>query len=111
MSTLTGLPEVIHTEDELDAFITRPPPVLVEFINTLASPLLVLGAGGKMGPSLAVLARRAAEQAGHALEVIAVSRFSDPAARVWLESRGVQTVSADLLDRHSLRQLPAAENV
>jgi len=58
-----------------------------------------------MGPSLAVLAKRAAEEAGHPLEVIAASRFSDHAAREWLEVRGVKTLVADALSekisRHS----------
>ncbi len=52
---------MIHDENELDEVLTRPRPVLVEFIRSVSSPLLVLGAGGKMGPTLAVLARRAAE--------------------------------------------------
>jgi nucleoside-diphosphate-sugar epimerase len=61
-----------------------------------------------MGPTLAWLARRAAEAAGHSLDVFAVSRFTDQSARRWLEARGVQTVSLDLLDRDSLQQLPEA---
>ena len=72
---------------------------------------MILGAGGKMGPTLAVLARRAAELAGHSLEIIAVSRFADPVARRWLEDRGVATLSADLLDRDSIRKLPDASQV
>ena len=54
-------PDSFPTEADLDEFLTRPRPVLVEFMRTLAGPLVVLGAGGKMGPTLAVLARRAAE--------------------------------------------------
>ena len=56
---------MIRDENELDEVLTRPGPVLVDFIRSVSSPLLVLGAGGKMGPTLAVLARRAAELAGH----------------------------------------------
>ena len=88
------LPERIETEDELDEFMTRPRSVLVDFVRSLRSPLVVLVAGGKMGPSLAVLAKRAAAAAGHPLEVIAVSRFTDQPARQWLEQRGVRTLSA-----------------
>ena len=69
----------IQSEDELDRALTEPRPVLIEFIRSVASPLIILGAGGKMGPTLAVLARRAADAAGHPLEIIAVSRFSDGA--------------------------------
>jgi dTDP-4-dehydrorhamnose reductase len=105
------LPEFLDTEDDLDELLTRPRPALVEFVRSLASPLVVLGAGGKMGPTLAVLAKRAAGAAGHPLEVIAVSRFSDERARAWLEGTGVITLSADLLDRAALARLPDAEQV
>lgn len=104
-------PERIHTEAELENVLTQPGPQLVDFIPTVRSPLMVLGAGGKMGPTLAVLAHRAAQQAGHKLEVIAASRFSDPQAQVWLESRGVKTLSVDLLERKSVERLPDAENI
>jgi nucleoside-diphosphate-sugar epimerase len=73
--------------------------------------LIVLGAGGKMGPTLAILAKHAAEEAGHRLEVIAVSRFSDAAARRSLEEKGVKTISGDLLDRRVVESLPDAENI
>jgi hypothetical protein len=72
---------------------------------------MVLGAGGKMGPSLAVLARRAAAQAGHPLEVIASSRFSDAQTRSWLERQGVRTIPCDLLNRHETARLPDSDNV
>lgn len=107
----TALPQIIRNEDELDEFMTRPSPELVSFVAKVRSPLLVLGAGGKMGPSLAVRARRAAELAGHSLRVIAVSRFSDDRSRRWLNDRGVETISADLFDRRSVAELPDAENI
>src|SRR5262245_33890140 len=96
------LPASIQSEVELDELLTRPRPELVSFVRTLQSPLVVLGAGGKMGPTLAVLARRAAAEAGHPLEVIAVSRFSDQKQRRWLEERGVRTMSLDLLSREDV---------
>ena len=89
----------ITTEAELDEVMTRPDPALVDFMPHVQSPLVVLGAGGKMGPSLAVQAQRAAQAAGRSLEVVAVSRFLDPAARGWLEARGVRTLSLDLMAR------------
>ena len=107
----TELPEAIRTESELDDVLTRPSARLVEFIKSVSSPLLVLGAGGKMGPTLAVLARRAADAAGHALEVLAVSRFSNAASCEWLEARGVKTVSCDLLDADAVARLPDAEDI
>jgi nucleoside-diphosphate-sugar epimerase len=103
--------EPVFTEAVLLERLTRPSPALVEFIASVSSPLVVLGAGGKMGPTLCVLARRAAEAAGHSLEVIAVSRFSDPSVRRWLESAGVKVISADLLEREAMCSLPDAEEI
>jgi len=105
------LPDVIQTEAELDATLTQPSADLVEFIKSVAGPLLVLGAGGKMGPTLAVLAHRAAEAARHRLDVVAVSRFSNAASREWLEARGVKTLSCDLLDANTIARLPDATNI
>src|SRR5258705_51404 len=105
------LPEAIDTEEELDDFLTRPGAALIDFIKSVASPLLVLGAGGKMGPTLALLARRAAQAAGCALEVMAVSRFKDRRSRDWLEGRGVKTVSCDLFNAHDVEKLPDATAV
>jgi nucleoside-diphosphate-sugar epimerase len=104
-------PDLIRDEAELDDVLTRPSQRLVEFVRTLPSPLVVLGAGGKMGPSLAVLAKRAAEAAASKLDVIAVSRFTSEAARLWLEDRGVRTISCDLLDAKSVAKLPEAQNI
>ena len=101
----------MKTEAELHDLLTRPRPVLVDFIRSVESPLVILGAGGKMGPTLAVLARRAAEAARHSLRIIAVSRFSDARARAALEKAGVETCEADLLQRESFRRLPDAPKV
>jgi nucleoside-diphosphate-sugar epimerase len=111
MAMSNSSPETIDSEETLDEILTRPRSELVRFVKTLPSPLIILGAGGKMGPSLAALAKRAAEEAGHSLEVVAASRFSDPAAREWLEQRGVKTVAADALSRDDLGALPEASNV
>jgi hypothetical protein len=106
-----SMPEYITNETESDEILTRPSAALVGFIKTVSSPLVILGAGGKMGPTLAVMARRAADTAGHPLEVIAASRFSDPGASSWLEKNGVNTVRCDLLQRDALKVLPDSQNV
>lgn len=106
-----NLPQTIRTETDLNEVLSRPRPALVEAIRGVTSPLVVLGAGGKMGPSLCWLARRAAEEAGHKLQVIAVSRFSDPRGREWLEARGVETLSCDLLNRDAVARLPDSTNL
>lgn len=105
------LPETIQTEAELNDLMTRPRPVLVEFMPEVSSPLVILGAGGKMGPTLAVLAHRAAAAAGHELDVVAASRFSNADTRAWLEAQGVHTVACDVMDRDALAALPDAEDV
>lgn len=105
------LPDAVESEDALDELLSRPSVEISKYIANVASPLVVLGAGGKMGPTLCVMAKRAAEAAGHSLDVIAVSRFSDPRKQEWLESRGVTTRSLDLLDEKAIGQLPDARDV
>lgn len=104
-------PSGFSSETELEAWLTRPRPALIQFIRSVSSPLVILGAGGKMGPTLAVLARKAADHAGHPLDIVAVSRFSDVATRLQLEQSGITTLSRDLLDPNQVRDLPAARNV
>ena len=111
LSPMSDLPRTITTEEELESVLTEPSDALVKFIPRVRGPLVILGAGGKMGPTLAILAKRAAEEAGHRLEVIAISRFGDAEARRSLEARGVKTIGCDLLERSSFEALPDTENV
>lgn len=111
MTVTPDLPSSIRDEEQLLEFLTRPSDVLKKSISTLDGPLVVLGAGGKMGPTLCTLAKRAADEAGHDLTVIAVSRFSNANSRNWLEDHGVTTVQADLLDRAAVSKLPDAPHV
>jgi len=101
----------IRTVEALEAALAAPSARLVADMGRLEGDLLVLGAGGKMGPSLAMLARNAFDAAGSSNQVIAVSRFGDAAARRRLEDAGVRTVAADLLNDDELQALPDAENV
>jgi nucleoside-diphosphate-sugar epimerase len=106
-----ALPDNIESEEQLEQVLTTPSAALVEFIRTVTSPLLILGAGGKMGPTLAVLAKHAAEAAKHPLEVVAVSRFNEPTPRLWLETHHVKTLSADLTRSQYLLDLPDSDTV
>jgi nucleoside-diphosphate-sugar epimerase len=110
---MNPLPERIDIVETLEEVMTRPSPALVEFIRTVSDPLVILGAGGKMGPTLAWMARRAADVAGrgYSLQIVAVSRYTDAPARDWLEARSVKTISCDLFDRTALARLPDSENV
>lgn len=91
--------------------MTRPRPVLVEELAGLKGDILVLGANGKMGPSLTELAVRARRDAGATGEVIAVSRFSEPGSAQQFARFGATPVVADLSDEDDLRGLPDAPNV
>ena len=104
-------PDTIADEATLDEVMSRPSAGLVESMGRGSGDLLVLGAGGKMGPTVARMAQRAFAAAGRDGQVIAVSRFSDPAARAGLEAAGVATLAGDLLDPCFLRELPDAPEV
>ncbi|NLG26449.1 MAG: NAD-dependent epimerase/dehydratase family protein [Chloroflexi bacterium] len=101
----------METETELEALLTRPSPALIQSLSSLRGDLAILGVAGKMGPTLAILARRALEAAGNPARVIGVSRFSSPAARTALEQAGVETVACDLLERRAVERLPDVANV
>ena len=104
-------PATIPDERTLDEVMSRPSAGLIESIARGSGDLLVLGAGGKMGPTVARMAQRAFEAGGRDGRVIAVSRFSDPAARAGLEAVGVRTLTGDLLDPEFLHELPDAPDV
>ena len=101
----------IESEELLEERLSRPSPADISAVASLEGDLLILGAGGKMGPSLANLARRAIQEAGLKKRVIAVARFSAAAARNLLSQAGVETISCDLLEAESLARLPDVPNV
>ena len=98
-------------EEKLTALLTTPSDTLTEDIKNIKGDIMVLGAGGKMGPTLCLLAQNAVERAGISKKIIAVSRFSDATIRAELEQNGIETISIDLLNVQELNRLPAAENV
>ena len=102
-----------QSEDELDDVLSEPRAPTIAALQRCPGDLVVLGAGGKMGPTLARMAARAASVSDGAQRrrVIAVSRFSDKRARDSLERHGIETLSADLLDARSVEPLPEAANV
>ena len=99
------------TEQELEFKLSEPSERLVNDISKIKGDFLVLGAAGKMGPSLTKLLVNAVKKAGERKKVIAVSRFSDLRVKEDLESSGVITISADLMDDKQLEALPDIENV
>lgn len=111
MTHATPLPDHFATVAELDEFLSRPTPEVVAAMQALEGDIMVLGVGGKMGPSLAALARRASDAAGARRRVIGVSRFSSAEAIASLSQAGVETIACDLLDADALRALPDAPNI
>jgi len=95
----------------LESLLSEPPPAVVEMMSRLEGDIVLLGVGGKMGPSMARMAQRAVDEAGTKQRVIGVSRFSDSQLRGQLESWGLETVACDLLDPQAVSELPLAENV
>lgn len=91
--------------------VYEPADRLVSDLAAIEGDLVVLGAAGKMGVSLGRMAATVFDRLPGHRQVYAVSRFSDPAARVELEDSGVRTISADLLDDEALGSLPDAANV
>ena len=100
-------PSRIADEAELEEVMSRPDPALVADLATVTGDLLVLGAAGKMGPTLCRLAKRA----DPARRVIAVARWNEPGLRARMEGWGIECRSADLLDDAALAALPEAPNV
>ena len=109
---LPDLSAPITDEADLEERLSRPTPGTVRAMNELDGDLLVFGAGGKMGPSLARMARRSLDEAGNAKRrVIAVSRFSQDGLAAELTSHGIETLACDLLDAAARRRLPEVPNV
>jgi nucleoside-diphosphate-sugar epimerase len=106
-----ALPDRIASVEELDELLSRPSEQLIASLARGSGDLLVLGAGGKMGPTLTRMARRAFDAAGRSGDVVAVSRWSDERARWVLDGAGVRTQRADLLDAGSVKALPDAPQV
>lgn len=99
------------SEARLNERLATPSAELLQDMERLDGDLMILGAGGKVGPSLCLLARNAILASGGKKRIIAVSRFSNPdSARVLAES-GIETVSLDLLAPDALRSLPDVENI
>ena len=98
----SDLPERFASVDALDEFMTRPSRALVADLERIDGDLMILGVAGKMGPTLARLAKRALPQR----RVVGVARFSDAAMREQLAAHGVETIACDLLDRPSVEALP-----
>ena len=98
-------------EETLNAMLSEPSEKLIADMARLEGDIMILGAGGKMGPTLSVMAKRASGAAGKNRHVYAVSRFSDPCAAELLRREGVEMLPVDLNDENQLANLPKAPNI
>ena len=101
----------IDDVEQLDELLSRPTPAVVEMMGRIEGDIILLGVGGKIGPSLGRMARRASDEAGVARRVIGVARFSSPGVEEELNSHGIETIRCDLLDPSALGALPDVPNV
>jgi Nucleoside-diphosphate-sugar epimerases len=100
-----------NSEEELERLLSEPTGGVLETIRKTEGDIIVLGAGGKMGPTLARMARRALDAVRPKDRVIAVSRFSSAEAAHRLRASSVETITCDLTDRAAVAELPDAPNV
>ena len=101
----------IQSDQQLSEFLTQPSKADVAFAHRLTGDTIILGAGGKMGPSLAHRLRRSLDAAGKSSRVIAVSRFSSAEAERELQEAGIETIACDLVDPDAINSLPRVPNV
>src|SRR5215831_13605804 len=102
-----ALPDRLRDVEHLEEVMTAPSAALIAALQALSGDLIILGVGGKIGPTLARLARRAAPSR----RVIGVARFSEPGLRDKLAAWDIECIAADLLDRAQIESLPKPANV
>ncbi len=99
------------SESELDTLLSTPTAGVLKTLSRIEGDFVVLGVGGKMGPTLARMLRRGLDEVGKKAKVIGVARFSNAAAEQELREAGIETIRCDLLDRDSVQSLPDSPNV
>ncbi len=105
--TREDLPETIADIAALDDLLCRPSQALIDDLQKVDGDIMILGVAGKMGPTLAGLAKAALPHR----RIIGVARFSDASAKAWLEARGIETLNCDLLDEAAIKALPKVKNI
>src|SRR3569623_2662522 len=105
--TRETLPKTISDIAALDELLCRPTQALIDDLKKVDGDIMILGVGGKMGPTLAGLAKAAAPDR----RVIGVARFSEAGGKEWLRARGVEAVNCDLMDEKAIQSLPKAPNI
>jgi nucleoside-diphosphate-sugar epimerase len=101
----------ISNEEQLEEYLSRPTTETVEVFKNLDGDIIFLGIAGKIGPSLARMAKRACDESGVSKRIIGVSRFSNAEEKKLIESFGVETIQGDLLNIEFIAGLPKVKNV
>ncbi len=101
----------LWTEEKLNNLLSNPSDALIEDIKKIKGDIMVLGAGGKMGPSLCLLAKNAIDKAGISKKVYAVSRGTDKISTELMQKNGIEVIACDLLDKEKFYVLPEVENI
>jgi len=102
-----NLPKAITDIAALDDLLCRPSQALIDDLKKVNGDIMILGVAGKMGPTLAGLAKAASP----GRRVIGVARFSEPGVETWLKTRGIETIHCDLLDETAIKALPKTQNI
>src|SRR5690606_2915226 len=97
--------------EELEDRLSQPSEELIRDLGNIDGDILILGVGGKMGPSLALLAQRASQASSNPKRIIGVSRFSEGGLREQLEDEGIKPIPADLMIKDDLQSFPEVKNV
>src|SRR5260370_21081039 len=105
--TCETLPETIPDIATLDELLCRPSQALIDDLRSVDGDIMILGVAGKMGPTLAGLAKAALPDR----KIIGVARFSEAGVKDWLQARGIETIPCDLLDEAAIKALPKLENI
>ncbi|MDD4869709.1 MAG: epimerase [Kiritimatiellae bacterium] len=108
---MTEYPDKISSEEQLEELISRPTGEAVAMFSRIDGDMIFLGIGGKIGLSLAAMAKRACDKAGIKKRIIGVSLFRSPGQREKIELAGIETISGDLLDTEFIKSLPIVKNV
>ena len=108
---MQNYPEYIKDENTLEELLSRPTPELIEVIKEIDGDIIFLGVAGKLGVSMARMAKRACKEAGISKKIIGVSRFTSEDLRLYLEENGIETIKGDLLNQEFINSLPDIKNV
>jgi len=108
---MKNYPTYFANEEQLEEALSRPSERLVKMMKELDGDFIFLGVAGKMGVSMAHMAKRACIEAKVQKRIIGVSRFSSTEQQLFLEKRGVETIKGDLLDLNFINSLPEVKNV